>query len=292
MTDTSVRKIHNFASNLLKLRNIGRPRHEARLILSKVLKKNCLSLLINKNIFISQKKLKKFFKMIYFRCHGKPISRIYGVKEFYSRKFLINKFTLDPRPDSEIIIETIKHFIFKLKKKKIKILDLGTGTGCLLITLILELNKISNKKFLGVGLDLSTEALNIAKKNADRFKIKDSIRFIKSNWFENINEKFDIIISNPPYIPLKQIKNLESEVKDYDPFMALNGGESGVHHYLEISKNAKFFLNKNSFLCVEIYSNNYKKIRDIFLADGFLQIGTFKDLNGSIRNIVFSLKKK
>ena len=108
MTDTSVRKIHNFASNLLKLRNIGRPRHEARLILSKVLKKNCLSLLINKNIFISQKKLKKFFKMIYFRCHGKPISRIYGVKEFYSRKFLINKFTLDPRPDSEIIIETIK----------------------------------------------------------------------------------------------------------------------------------------------------------------------------------------
>tara|TARA_B100000989_G_scaffold296762_1_gene280708 strand:- start:609 stop:1487 length:879 start_codon:yes stop_codon:yes gene_type:complete len=292
MKNISIKRIHNFASNLLKLKYTPRPRYEARLLLSKVLKKDLLTILIDKKFLLSQKQKKKFLKNIYSRFNGKPISRICGFKEFYSRNFFINKFTLDPRPDSEIMIDKIKKLKLNTKNHELRILDLGTGSGCLLITITLELEMISNRKISGLGIDLSFEALKVAKKNVEKYRLQNKIKLLKSNWFDKVSEKFDLIISNPPYIPFDQIQGLEIEVKNYDPILALNGGKCGLFHYAEIAKNAKDYLDESGYLCIEIYSAHYEKIRSIFFAEGFFQKDVFKDLSGQIRNIVFGIKKK
>ena len=143
-----------------------------------------------------QKKKKKFLKKIYFRNLGKPLSKIIGVKEFYSRQFFVNSYTLDPRPESELIVDCVKK-LKKIEKNNLKILDLGTGSGCLLISIILE---IKRKNIYYVATDKCVKALEVAEKNAKKFGIEKKINFIQSDWFSNIREKFDLIVSNPPYI--------------------------------------------------------------------------------------------
>ena len=150
-------------------------------------------------------------KKIVLRGLGKPLSKIIGKKEFYSRDFFVNNQTLDPRPETELLIDFIKSFEEK-RKTSLKILDLGTGTGCIIISLCLELSKKIN--VTGDGIDISNSALEIAKKNARYHNLGDKINFFKSNWFSNVKNKFDIIVSNPPYIKKSEINFLPVEVKN------------------------------------------------------------------------------
>ena len=185
--------------------------YESQMLLSNLLNKNFIEIILRKDLKISEKK-KKFLKQIFFRNLGKPISKIIGSREFYSRNFFVNSYTLDPRPETELIVDYVKKR--QIKKNTLKILDLGTGSGCLIISIILELKE---KKISGVGIDICDKAIKIAKKNAKKFGMQKKLTFIKSDWFSEINQKFDLIVSNPPYIKKSEIKQLSKEVRNFDP---------------------------------------------------------------------------
>ena len=288
----NVQNLVNIGSKILKNNHIEKYKYESRLILSKSINVSEASIICNKEKEVSNNKSRKYLKNIYSRIQGKPISRIFGCKEFYSRKFLINKFTLDPRPDSEILVDTALKFIRKINKKKISILDLGTGSGCLIISIILEALNFSDVIISGHGIDISSKAITIAKKNSVIHNLDKIITFQKSDWFSYIKNSFDVIVSNPPYINLNHIEKLSKDVKDFDPKISINGGFFGLDCYKKIAKNLKFYLKNNGFFCTEIYSKNIYSIIKVFENKGFEVIEILKDLQGNYRTIVFNLKKK
>ncbi len=277
----------DLAKGVISTKNLEQLRLDCQILISKLLNLSLLRVIVDREINVSKKNKKKFLKQIYFRSLGKPISKIIGIKEFYSREFFVNSFTLDPRPESELIIDYIKTLKFT-KKNDIKILDLGTGSGCLVITLVLELKKM--RKIYAVAVDKCQGALDLATKNAIKFNLSNYINFIKSNWFSNINGKFDIIISNPPYIRSKEIDNLDKTVKNFDPYIALDGGEDGLEAYKQIAKNSKKFLNDDGYVCLEIGFNQKNDVSRIFAFNKFKKICELKDLSSKDRVLVFKNK--
>ena len=277
----------NLAKEVIETKNLKQFRYESQILISNLLNRNLLQVIIDRNIKISRKNKNKFLKQIYFRSLGKPISKIIGIKEFYSREFFVNPFTLDPRPESELIIDYIKTLKFT-KKDDIKILDLGTGSGCLIITIVLELKKI--KKINATAVDKCKRALDLAVKNAIKFNINNQINFVKSNWFSKLKDKFDIIISNPPYIKSKEIQLLDNTVKNFDPCIALDGGEDGLEAYKQIAKTSKKFLNNNGYVCLEIGFEQKNDVSKIFALNSFEKICELKDFSNKDRVLVFKNK--
>ena len=205
-------------------------------------------------------------------------------KEFYSREFFVNSKTLDPRPETELLIDLIKNFKGKTVTP-LKILDLGTGTGCIIITLFLELRKKINVSC--DGIDISNNALRVAKKNAIHHHVANKINLYKSNWFINIKKKFDIIVSNPPYIKKSEIKFLPLEVKNFDPEVSLCGGYDGLNSFRRIAHGAKKFLKKDGVIYVEIGNYQSEKVRKIFENKKFVTLDVVKDLSNMERVIIF-----
>ena len=281
-----VKNLLKKTNQLFKSHSFFNKNYESQLLLSNLLNKNIIEILINNELKISEKKKKKFLKKIYFRNLGKPLSKIIGVKEFYSRKFFVNSDTLDPRPESELIVDCVIK-LKKLKKKNLKILDLGTGSGCLLITIILEIKK---KDVYYVATDKCERALKIAKKNAKKFGIEKKLNLIQSDWFSNVKEKFDLIISNPPYVKKEQIKNLCKSVARFDPFISLNGGKCGLEAYKIIARHSKRFLKKKGLICLEIGYDQKKDVCRIFKMNDFKIIDGLKDLNNKDRVLIFENK--
>ena len=270
--------------NFLEKKNIFRPKYESILLFSKVNKIDFNDYYVNKKKKISKRQAKIFLKKIALRGMGKPLSKIIGKKEFYSRDFFVNSLTLDPRPETELIIDLVKSLEGK-KTKPIKILDLGTGSGCIIISLYLELYK--KMSVLADATDISIEALEIAKKNAKRHNIESKINFFKSNWFSNVKNKFDIIVSNPPYIKKSEISSLPPEVKKFDPKISLCGGYDGLNSFRRIADGAKNYLKKNGFILVEVGSDQSKKVKKIFEYNQFDTISVSKDLFDKERVIIF-----
>ena len=284
-------RYHNLiklGENFLEEKNILRPKYESILLFSEINKINFSDYYINKEQKISKTQIKMFLKKIVLRGMGKPLSKIIGKKEFYSREFFVNSQTLDPRPETELIIDLIKNFKGNFSKS-IKILDLGTGTGCIIISLYLELIK-KKINVTGDATDISMEALKIAQKNARHHNIGKKIIFFKSNWFSNVKNKFDIIVSNPPYIKKSEINSLPSEVKNFDPEVSLCGGYDGLNAYKRIADEAKDYLKKNGFILVEVGSNQSRKVKKIFELQGFNSICTARDLLNKERVIIFKNK--
>lgn len=208
------------------------------------------------------------------RACGEPLSRIFGWREFYGRRFDLNAHTLDPRPDSETLIDVV---LKRLPSPK-RILDLGTGTGCLLITLLCELPHAQ-----GVGVDLSLDALSMAQQNAAKNKCDDRVQFFKSDWFENVTGRFDVILSNPPYIRSDVIPDLEESVKNFDPILALDGGLSGIEPYKKLFESAKKFLEPQGKLVVEIGFDQGDELMRLSQNYGATLIHLHKDLAGHDR---------
>ena len=225
----------------------------------------------------------KFFRLIERRRHHEPVAHIVQKKEFYEIDFEVNKNVLIPRPDSETLID-LAQFYFKSKlKNKISILDLGTGSGCLVLTL---LNIFSNSK--GVGVDISNKALQVAKKNAKKLNLNKRISFIEANWSDlKFNNKFDLVISNPPYIKSNDISSLQKNVKNYEPLTALNGGEDGLDCYRKIFSILKNFLNPSGICIFEIGDKQFNSISKIANNYNFETHKLQKDLSGKIRAMSF-----
>ncbi len=266
---------------------------DSRMLLAHVL---CLRRQIysHENFNISKDQINIFKKLILERQNGKPISRIIKKKNFWKKEFEINKETLDPRPDSEVIIEYFLKYN-KNKFEELKLLDLGSGSGCLGLSL---LDEYENSKVS--FLDVSERSLQAVKLNSLKFNLYERTKIVNLDWhspdwdrqlldFEK-QIKFDSIVSNPPYIPSKEINFLQKEVKCYDPLIALDGGKDGLDAYRVIFKKLLKLLKPNGKIFVEIGQNQEKSITKIGLENDLLPIDYGSDLSRIIRVIVFTAK--
>ena len=266
--------------NYLEKYGILNPLAESEIILSSILNLQKFEIYTKNDFIINENKIKKIQKIILERIKRKPLEYIIGNKEFFGLKFKINSGVFIPRFETEILVETILNFNFK----NLKILDIGTGCGNIAITL-----KNFNPSFKLTAIDISEKALKLAKFNSKKILGNNSIKFIKSNLFENIKEKFDIIVSNPPYIPTKEIENLMPEVKFFEPKSALDGKEDGLFFYKKILSETHKFLNKDGFIFFEMNPFLYKKIYKLFVEYKIENIKIVNDLLGKPRVIYGNL---
>ena len=251
--------------------------------MSKVLKKRREDILMNFKKSLSENEVKEFNSLIKRRILREPIAYITGEKEFWSKSFLINNNTLIPRPETELMIEQLIK-IYKLKK--IFILDIGTGSGCILISLLIELKNSS-----GVGVDISKSALKIAEKNSMRNKVIERSKFLIKSIDSHFNKKFDLIVSNPPYIKRTDLKKLDDDIKKYEPKIALDGGNDGLDVIKKVIYKSKNILKVNGRLALEISGEHKFKVSEMLIKNNFRIEYIIKDYTG-INRIIISQKIK
>ena len=218
------------------------------------------------------------------RINNEPVAKIIGSKAFWSSDFIVNQYTLDPRPDSEVIIEEALR-LFPNKNQEYQFLDLGTGSGCLLLSLLKEFPNST-----GIASDISSEALNVTKQNIELLGLQGRAICMQQNWADDLvgKKKFDLIISNPPYIPSQEIANLEPEVKNYDPILALDGGEDGLDPYRYLAKQISPLLKEGSYAILEFGFGQGEAVRQIFDQHNYIITKMLFDLSGIERAILVS----
>ena len=227
---------------------------------------------------ITEKIAEKYDRAIKRRINREPVAYITGKKEFWSEDFNVNKSTLIPRPETELLIYKIINFF---KNKKINILDIGTGSGCILLSILKEL-PLSR----GIGIDISAKTIKIAKTNAKKLNLLNRSKFRIFDLKKYKTGKYDLIISNPPYIPSKDIKNLSKDIINYEPRVALNGGIDGLDLIRKIINMGNYLLKKNGLLVLEIGVNQYGKVSAIMRKYGYREISKEYDYNQNVRCII------
>ncbi len=259
-----------------KLRECGisDPVRDARLLLADCLELRTQNLNLLDNSCISEIKISKFWRMINERCKRKPVSKILGYRSFWGRDFEINENVLDPRGDTETLIELILDCNFE------NMLELGTGSGAIAITVLAERPEVTC-----VATDISQYALNTARTNSKRHGVQNRLKLLYSNWFDKISGSFDIIVSNPPYISSKEYAQLSAEVLKYDPKISLTLGGDGLEAYREILSQALEKLSKNGHIFLEIGYTQANAVGHLFKEAGFQQIKVHKDLGSRDRVI-------
>ena len=265
-------------SKLLKEKNISSHVLDTELLLSKSLNKSREELLINLDQNINKRELTNFNKYLIRRSNKEPIAYLLGEKEFWSKKFFVNKDTLIPRPETELLVEKL---VTIYKEKKITILDIGTGTGCIIASLLSELKNSS-----GTAVDISREAILVAKKNACKFKLSDRIKFLHKPFEELYGKKFDLIVSNPPYIKRVEIKNLSDDIKKFEPRMALDGGNDGLDLIKKVIYKSSKILKINGALALEIGDEQIKKVSKILIDNKFRIKCVIKDYENNVRCVL------
>ncbi|MDC0619427.1 peptide chain release factor N(5)-glutamine methyltransferase [Pelagibacteraceae bacterium] len=268
----------NFGAKELKQKRIVSSRLDSELLLSKILNKNREEILINLDQEICQKYFSEYKELIFRRAQNEPVAYILEEKEFWSKFFFVNRDTLIPRPETELMVEKLVKIF---KNKKISILDIGTGSGCILISLISEL-----KNSKGVGIDISNKALIIAKKNLGKHALQNKIKFLNKSLDSKFYQKFDLIVSNPPYIRSNEIKNLKEDIKRYEPLIALDGGNDGLDLIKKVIYKTKYILKIKGMLALEIGNEQFKKVSEILIKKNFKIEHTIKDYKDNIRCII------
>jgi release factor glutamine methyltransferase len=269
-------------SKLLKEKNISTYILDSELLLSKSLNKPREEILINLEQNINKKVLADFNKYLLRRSKKEPIAYLLGEKEFWSKKFFVNKDTLIPRPETELLVDKL---VTIFKKKRITILDIGTGTGCIIISLLIEL-----KNSTGMAVDISREAIIIAKKNACKFNLSERIKFLHKPLKDLYGKKFDLIVSNPPYIESKDMKNLSEDIRRYEPRLALDGGNDGLDLIKKVIYKSKDILKIKGTLALEIGNEQIKKVSKILVDNNFRIIEVIKDYKRNVRSVIACYK--
>ena len=259
-----------------KLRECGisDPIRDARLLLADCLELRTQNLNLLNDSYISEIKISKFWRMVKERCKRKPVSKILGYRSFWGRDFEINDNVLDPRGDTETLIELILDCKFE------NMLELGTGSGAIAITVLAERPEVTC-----VATDISEYALKTASTNSKRHGVESRLKLLHSNWFEKISGSFDVIVSNPPYISSEEYAQLSAEVVKYDPKISLTLGGDGLEAYREILSRALEKLSKNGHIFLEIGYTQANAVKHLFREAGFQQIKVHKDLGSRDRVI-------
>ena len=267
------------ANKFLRINRLKNSNLDSELLLSKVLKKKREKILINLNEKLNPQQIKKFNSLLFRRKKKEPIAQILGFKYFWKYKFVVDKTVLTPRPETEHIIEeALKIIPFK---KTLNILDIGTGSGCIIISILKERTKCR-----GTAIDISNKALKIAKTNAKLHQLENKIKFININIDKFRTNKYDLILSNPPYINNVDYGRLEDDVRLFEPKPALSGGIDGFRELKKIIKKSSKLLKENGNLIIEIGDNQKNHSVKILRKNGFYIRKICKDLSGKDRCII------
>ena len=266
-------------TSILKGKHIQSAQLDTEILMAKALGKDRKYIILNNNEDIRGKSLSYFKELIKERSSRKPIAYLINKKSFWNSEFFITSDTLIPRPDTELIIEQIlkitKH------KKNMKILDIGVGSGCILLSILNE-----RKKFYGTGIDISKKSLEISKINARNLNIEQRIKFYKSDIDNFSKDKYDLIVSNPPYIKSCDLKYLEKDVINFEPKLALDGGLDGLSVIRKVINKSSELIKRNGKFILEIGFNQKNKVIKLLNKKGFYINSTLKDLAKNDRCIV------
>ena len=267
-----------------KCQNSSTPNLDARVILCKVLSLSYEQLLVRYDNVLSALEEKEFLRLVDRRLSMEPIAYIIGKQEFYGRDFVVDKGVLIPRPETELLVDSIiEDYNIHHLDKNIKILELGTGSGAISVSIA---NEILKAEIFAV--DISSEALKIAQINAYNHKVNERIKFIQSDWFSNVGGRYDYIVSNPPYIDYNE-KSVATGTRLFEPKLALYANDNGLAAYKAIINSASSYLKDGGKLLFEIGYNQRDKVLDILRECGFTDIFTKNDLAGHDRVIIAQL---
>ena len=267
----------------LKVKNIEEPKLKARILMQYILNKERQYILVHDNEELTKEQLEKYFLCIKKIASGIPLQHITNLQEFMKLNFYVDENVLIPRPDTETLVEEVIKISTKVRAKKI--LDLCTGSGAIAVSLAKYLENVQI-----TAIDISNKALQVAIRNAKNNNVEEKITFIESDLFTDIaKEKYDIIVSNPPYIKSNVIPNLNEEVRK-EPYIALDGGIDGLNFYKKIIKNGYEYLKYKGYLCLEIGYDQKEEVEQIIKNDGkYFNTYSKKDLYGNDRIIVTQL---
>jgi release factor glutamine methyltransferase len=278
----NILELLNLGSKTLKQNKIETHQLDSELVLSSLLKKQRENLLINLNRKVSKNTIDNFEKLIIRRANKEPLAYILKKKEFWSEDFFVDQNTLIPRPETELLCESV---IRIFKNKNIQILDIGTGTGCIILSILSEI-----KGAKGIGVDVSKKAIQIAKKNSNKLGLNKRVQFVNKSLEDIYGRKFDLIVSNPPYIKTSDIKNLSDDVKKFEPKIALDGGKEGLDVIKKVIYKSNTILKRLGMLALEIGYGQYYKVSKILKEQNFKEVLLVKDYKNNIRCILAKFK--
>ncbi|MDC0455932.1 peptide chain release factor N(5)-glutamine methyltransferase [Candidatus Pelagibacter sp.] len=275
----NIENILNEGINILQKNKIANPQLDSEILLSKSIKRDKKHIILNPKEILSLEQLVKFKSLIERRKKGEPIAYLINKKEFWKDEFFVNKDVLIPRPDSELIIEQVLKIY--LKDVQLQVLDIGTGSGCILLSILKE-----RSNFYGTGIDISKKSINISKFNAKQLNLTNRVKFFHSS-VDNFNYgKYDVIVSNPPYIEQLRLKYLERDVVNFEPKLALSGGFDGFSKIRKVINKASILIKKNGKFILEIGFNQKNKVIKVLKEEGFYVNKAIKDYGNNDRCII------
>ncbi|WP_440910956.1 peptide chain release factor N(5)-glutamine methyltransferase [Candidatus Pelagibacter sp.] len=266
-------------AKILKDKFFLNPYLDSEILMSKAINKDKKYLILNSQEKIEEINLNLFQKLINERSKGKPVSHLTNKKLFWNSEFFVTEDTLIPRPDTEIIVENILNLT--KNKSKLSVLDIGTGSGCIVLSILKE-----RKDFYGTGIDISKNSLKIANMNAVNLKVRSRLKLYKSNVDKFTRGKYDLVVSNPPYIKKHTLKYLDKGVANFEPKIALDGGLDGLSEIRKVIKKSSELIKKKGKFILEIGFDQKNKVIKILNREGFYINGALKDLAHNDRCII------
>ena len=270
----------DFGSNILRTKKIVSHRIDSEVILSYILKISREKLLIKEDK-ICNENIAKFRSLISRRLKQEPVAYIIGRKEFRSEDFFVDKKSLIPRPETELLIDPIVKIF---KNKNLFFLDIGVGSGCIIFSILKELNHSK-----GIGIDICKKAILNAKINLNRFNLKNRVKLLNKSVDQVLNKKFDLVVSNPPYIVKRETKRLANDIRKFEPKIALDGGNDGLDVIKKVIYKSKEILKLKGVLALEIGRGQYFSVARVLKENNFRRIGIVKDYQNNIRCIFSTL---
>ena len=267
------------AKNILKKNNIKTSGLDSEILMSKAIKKEREYILLNLDQNLHFKNLNYFKNLIEQRSKGKPIAYLIGKKNFWKYEFLIREGVLIPRPDTELIIE--ETISLTKNKSKLRVLDIGIGSGCILLSILKE-----RKDFYGVGIDVSKKSIDICKINSTNLNLNNRVKFFKTDVDNFVYGKYDLIISNPPYINKLDLKGLDKDIINYEPKRSLDGGLDGLSEIRKVINKSSELIKINGKIILEIAFNQKNKVEKLLKNKGFYVDKVLKDLANNDRCII------
>ncbi|WP_415313722.1 peptide chain release factor N(5)-glutamine methyltransferase [Candidatus Pelagibacter sp. Uisw_106] len=275
----NIENILNEGINILQKNKIANPQLDSEILLSYSIKRDKKHIILNPKEILNSEQLGKFKSLIERRKKGEPIAYLIKKKEFWKDEFFVNKDVLIPRPDSELIIEQVLKIYSK--EVQLQVLDIGTGSGCILLSILKE-----RFNFYGTGIDISKKSINVSKFNAKQLNLTNRVKFFHSSVDNFNNGKYDIIVSNPPYIEQLSLKYLEKDVVNFEPKLALSGGFDGFSKIRKVINKASILIKKNGKFILEIGFNQKNKVIKILKEEGFYVNKAIKDYGNNDRCII------
>ena len=265
--------------NILKKNKIPNPYLDSEILLSKSINRDKKYIILNLKEILNSKQLKNFNSFIERRKNGEPVAYLIKKKEFWKNEFYVNKDVLIPRPDTELMIEQVLKIY--PKQTRLQVLDIGVGSGCILLSILKE-----RSNFYGTGIDISKKSINVSKFNSKKLNLTNRVKFFHSSVDNFKIGKYDLIVSNPPYIELLNLKYLDKSVVNFEPKLALNGGFDGFSKIRKVIKKANYLIKKNGKFILEIGFKQKNKVKEILKKEGFYVNKSIKDYGNNDRCII------